>query len=1522
MSTPYIISANTFASGTSSVTLTAGQVNGVASGAQGSAANDVIYIAVNNTATAGAVTVSSITDSKGNTYERVNSDLTQINTEQWRSIGDTAALVSGSSTITVTFSGTGGTKNVFVIGVPGVMPKHDNLALPATVNTAGALSLSITSGTFTEPNEVVFAVASQGANATEPAWSSGWTKIVSDRQSGNSWLSLAYQAVSATAPVTATATFPASLSGCLLMSSFIIPSPSFPYLVGEAQAPSGGSTTLSVPVRGNVAAGDTILVGAAATAGFVSGVTDTAGNTYTQVPGSPVGAVGSKLYTFAAYGADAITPTTNKNAGRVGAICDYRNYTFGYSATSASPCVFTLSATGFNQSLANRTQVQLSGGTPPGGFTNGTTYYVVNSSGLTFSLAATAGGAPIASTSTGSGAQTFFIVGTNTTYTASQTLDNNTGHVMALGPTGSQKFYNVAGSFPQSFTLQTGQDATNIVSSGCTIWMCVKPATDGSDLTALTIMVTWWIANATNVYGNVIKWVIWQEPQNTSNGLTATSYINAVKAYAPMLHSHGQKVIYDASGHASSEWTSWYPGNSYIDEIAADYYGSTWASQTSGGTTNLDPLSALHNLADNNGKPFGLGEIGQAVWNSGSSLSNTLFPQYIAYITNLMAGRISQGLTNSDVMWYNGYQGADGNTIIPNDWRVPYITTLWNELTSAPASISVSYSTNTSIQAAVVVGDNNVSTAGSDIVAGTSGTGTTASVATGALGQAEEHIIAFALDGSGGGIATWGDNLYDFGPDSLAGGSIGLKAAFKVVNSTASDTPSATFASSAWSISAVTNKVPVPFIQAAPPELFVGQAFSFAFTAVGGVGALTWSETGTLPTGLSLSAAGVLSGTATSAGTYPVTIAATDSLGLQGTLAVTITVLGTGGPGGAPAVSMPTNILSAADCDSETATGYTWAAFANANAPARSNAISIAGNYCTSWTVPAAGQTQIATGFYPVTGSLPYVCSIFLLSGVSQICNIGIGWYDATGTLIDVVDQSSQYGSVPGTWTPLSYGTVAPAGATQAKLVVTVAGASAGDTYSVELAFMTQASAQVLIDWNNPAFNGSSAAGSMFMDVTPWVRFDLGLSYTRGRQDSISAIQAASGNVVLQNDNGEFTRYGTQAIPVIIGGAVSLQRRCQFNLADETGQWWTRFDGAISEIDYTYDQTGNTSTANITLTDVLANLSRQDPMFCWTKEQVIANGPLYHWTLDDPGNTGGTGPAGVGLYGTAAETSGNNGPPMRLLNSDSSKTATIRWQDTTGGVETLAGAASANKPDGSEFWAPGSNQPTSQIRGLDAQTVGAYTTSLSSVYLTPKLTAQTAQNMFVGNLGYMLQAELPSPIAPTQTGSDYSVECWFTMDPAVGTNLTPNYGPYIPLALGTSRSFTNLLAGLFLNAGALKFEAASYSQPPSFYGLNWPALHITPSATASVSTTMTPDTVQIPHQLVLVLTGDPTTPTVTLWLDGVSIGTFNLPQGQTYDTVCVGGAYGGGGAFYGNVSCVSVYGYALSPQQIVTDCQF
>jgi len=155
----------------------------------------------------------------------------------------------------------------------------------------------------------------------------------------------------------------------------------------------------------------------------------------------------------------------------------YPTTTYSYTATSASPCVFTAAGSSYNNGAA--VQLTSGSGTQPGGFTEGTTYYIVNVSGATFQLAATAGGAGINSSSTGSG--TVGKVGYNYTATNASpcvftavgsgfpngTLVQLIGGTVPAGFLGGLTYY-VVGSSGATFQLAAtpGGTAVNSTSTG------------------------------------------------------------------------------------------------------------------------------------------------------------------------------------------------------------------------------------------------------------------------------------------------------------------------------------------------------------------------------------------------------------------------------------------------------------------------------------------------------------------------------------------------------------------------------------------------------------------------------------------------------------------------------------------------------------------------------------------------------------------------------------------------------------------------------------------------------------------------------------------------------------------------------------------------------------------------------------------------------------------------------------------------------------------------------------------------
>ena len=75
-----------------------------------------------------------------------------------------------------------------------------------------------------------------------------------------------------------------------------------------------------------------------------------------------------------------------------------------------------------------------------------------------------------------------------------------------------------------------------------------------------------------------------------------------------------------------------------------------------------------------------------------------------------------------------------------------------------------------------------------------------------------------------------------------------------------------------------------------PSNGVVNQAFNQTIQGAGGTGALTFSESGTLPPGLTLSSTGVISGTPTAPGSWTFALTVTDATGVSTSLSYTINI--------------------------------------------------------------------------------------------------------------------------------------------------------------------------------------------------------------------------------------------------------------------------------------------------------------------------------------------------------------------------------------------------------------------------------------------------------------------------------------------------------------------------------------------------------------------------------------------------------------------------------------------------------
>jgi len=95
----------------------------------------------------------------------------------------------------------------------------------------------------------------------------------------------------------------------------------------------------------------------------------------------------------------------------------------------------------------------------------------------------------------------------------------------------------------------------------------------------------------------------------------------------------------------------------------------------------------------------------------------------------------------------------------------------------------------------------------------------------------------------------------------------------------------------AFSLSGTTSTISVNANNASPLTAAQGLSTSTTFTGSGGTGPYTFTETGALPTGVTLTSAGVLSGTPQTIGSFPITVTATDSTGCTGTLDFTLNVI-------------------------------------------------------------------------------------------------------------------------------------------------------------------------------------------------------------------------------------------------------------------------------------------------------------------------------------------------------------------------------------------------------------------------------------------------------------------------------------------------------------------------------------------------------------------------------------------------------------------------------------------------------
>ena len=184
--------------------------SGITGSQQGVAIGDTVFVCAGSNA-GGTQTITGVTDTQSHTYAQQVFDGTGTNQGGIWTTTATAALVSGTDKITVTWSSVGGSKVVDVKGASGV-----SSATADKTNHAGATSTapdSGTSGTLTQASEVVFGLvinAAAGGAPTGLSWGTGTTV----HATGTGYLTVFTESVSSTAAVDASATITSANWAC------------------------------------------------------------------------------------------------------------------------------------------------------------------------------------------------------------------------------------------------------------------------------------------------------------------------------------------------------------------------------------------------------------------------------------------------------------------------------------------------------------------------------------------------------------------------------------------------------------------------------------------------------------------------------------------------------------------------------------------------------------------------------------------------------------------------------------------------------------------------------------------------------------------------------------------------------------------------------------------------------------------------------------------------------------------------------------------------------------------------------------------------------------------------------------------------------------------------------------------------------------------------------------------------------------------------------------------------------------
>lgn len=519
---------------------------------------------------------------------------------------------------------------------------------------------------------------------------------------------------------------------------------------------------------------------------------------------------------------------------------------------------FTITAIDANSCSGNRAyswlvtgcpQITLSPTTLPNG-TMGSAYsQTVTASGGTapYSYAVTSGAVPTGTTlssagvlsGTPSAAGTF---GFTVTATDANTCTGSRAYSIDIASPGNTIFLNTSGTaYTQDFNTLASSGTTN--STLPTGWLLSETGTNAN--------TTYAADNGANTAGNTYSYGTTSAADRAFGGLQSGSLNPTIGA--SFLNNTGATITALLISYAGEEWRL--GARNRFDSLL--FQMSLDATSLTTGTWTTYPQ--LHLIT-----PDTSGTAGSRDGNAGSSRTNVN-----ATLTGLSIPNVSSFMirwSDANVSGSDDGMAVDSFSIMPNP---PLGTTNPSAIGSAtPASVVVG---NTSLLRVTVTPGMNPTSTGITVTGDLTGIG-------GSPAQ------TFFDDGSNGDV-TPGDNIFSYRATVTLATPPGAKSlpmsiADAQARVAATSIPLTVLACPAISLS-----------PANLPDATISTAYSQSVTASGGATPYTYVvSAGTLPTGLSLSSGGALTGTPTALGTFGFTLQATDSLGCSGTKTDTIQV--------------------------------------------------------------------------------------------------------------------------------------------------------------------------------------------------------------------------------------------------------------------------------------------------------------------------------------------------------------------------------------------------------------------------------------------------------------------------------------------------------------------------------------------------------------------------------------------------------------------------------------------------------